>query len=182
MKKQKKSKAAGGNAKVWVHSLILKKLSFVIVGFTVIGAVVWLARSLTTDEVIQKENFLLPEVTVYKSTSCSCCRAWVTHLKKEGFKVSSYDRNDIDKIKTSFGVSPHLASCHTALVGGYIIEGHVPASDIIQLLQNKPALVGLTAPGMPKYSPGMQPSGEQPRGYDVLTFNKNGNTTVYKHY
>jgi hypothetical protein len=182
MKKQKKSKATGGNAKTLFHSLILKKLSFVIVGFTVIGVAVWFARSVTTGESTQTENTALPEVTVYKSASCSCCRAWVTHLEKEGFKVSSYDRNDMDKIKTSFGVPPHLASCHTARVGGYVIEGHVPASDIIQLLQNKPALVGLTAPGMPKYSPGMQPSGEQPRGYDVLTFNKNGNTTVYKHY
>ncbi|HEC60486.1 MAG TPA: DUF411 domain-containing protein [Methylophaga sp.] len=151
-------------------------VSFIIA--TIMWSIVPNAPTVSTSVV---EN-ALPEITVYKSASCSCCRAWITHLEQEGFKVTAYDREDMDSIKATFGVKPGLASCHTALVSGYVIEGHVPAVDIIKLLQDKPKIIGLTAPGMPKYSPGMQASEQKPRGYDVLTFDKTDNTTVFKHY
>jgi hypothetical protein len=124
----------------------------------------------------------LPVVTVYKSATCSCCSKWITHLENEGFKVVSHNKDDMNTIKREAGLQPGLASCHTAFVDGYVIEGHVPASDIKQLLTTKPAVLGLTAPGMPQQSPGMQAEGLAPQGYDVLAFDKAGQTSVFKHY
>lgn len=171
-----------GNAQHWLKASMIRSFVIVIAVISVITVVTWSIIPSTPTESTNAVNNTFPEVTVYKSASCSCCRAWITHLEQEGFKVTSYDKEDMDSIKTSFGVKPGLASCHTALVGGYVIEGHVPAVDIIKLLQDKPNVIGLTAPGMPKYSPGMQASGLEPRGYDVLTFDKTDNTTVFKHY
>lgn len=122
------------------------------------------------------------EITVYKSPTCGCCKEWVDHLRDEGFKVISRDRNNMDPIKSTYGVTRNLQSCHTAVVDGYVVEGHVPADDIKRMLKEKPKIVGLTAPGMPQKSPGMQPPGEKPSGYDVLTFDKSGKTTVYTRY
>ena len=124
----------------------------------------------------------LPEVTVYKSETCGCCNKWITHLENEGFNVVSHNVNDMNMIKEQSGLLPGLASCHTALVDGYVIEGHVPAADIKRLLLEKPDIVGLTAPGMPQASPGMQPEGLPPKGYDVIAFDKQGNTAVYSRY
>ena len=122
------------------------------------------------------------EITVYSSPTCGCCHRWVEVLEKDGFKVSSHQTEDMNSVKQSFGLKPQLASCHTATIGGYIIEGHVPAADIRRLLKEKPQTAGLTAPGMPRHSPGMQPPGEQPKGYDVLMFDKEGNTSVFTKY
>jgi hypothetical protein len=124
----------------------------------------------------------LPEVTVYKSATCGCCSKWITHLENEGFKVVSHNKDDMNAIKMEAGLQPGLASCHTAFVDGYVIEGHVPASDIKRLLTEKPAVLGLTAPGMPQKSPGMQPEGLAAQGYDVLAFDKAGQTSVFKRY
>lgn len=124
----------------------------------------------------------LPLVTVYKSATCGCCSKWVTHLENEGFNVVAYDREDMNKIKQDAGLQPEFASCHTAFVDGYVIEGHVPASDIKQLLAEKPPVLGLTAPGMPQKSPGMQPEGLAPQGYDVLAFDRAGQSTVFTSY
>ncbi len=130
----------------------------------------------------QTAHTQLPEVTVYKSETCGCCNKWITHLENEGFKVVSHNVNDLNMIKEQSGVLPGLASCHTALIGNYVIEGHVPAADIKRLLTEKPDVIGLTAPGMPQASPGMQPEGLEPSGYDVIAFDKQGNTTVYNRY
>jgi len=123
------------------------------------------------------------EITMYKAPNCGCCSSWGDTLKTAGFTVVEIKHDDMDVIKQKYGVSDELASCHTALVGGYIIEGHVPAADVQRLLKEKPKdVVGLTAPGMPQQSPGMQPDMLLPKNYDVLAFDKNGNTTVYSHY
>lgn len=180
MNKQKK--IAVSTTQHCLQTSIFRSFIIAFAGVAVIAAIVWSTLPFATAESTGVVNHTLPEVTVYKSASCGCCRDWVTHLEQEGFKVTSYDREDMDSIRTSFGVKPGLSSCHTALVDGYVIEGHVPAVDIIQLLQDKPDAVGLVAPGMPKYSPGMQASNKQPRGYDVLLFDKTDNTTVFKHY
>jgi len=124
------------------------------------------------------------EVMVYKTSVCPCCEGWMTHLQKEGFIVKSENRDDdIDKIKAANGITEKLASCHTAKVGGYVIEGHVPAADVKRLLKEKPAdVIGLTAPEMPMQSPGMQAEGLPPKNYDVIAIKKDGSTEIYTHY
>jgi len=88
----------------------------------------------------------------------------------------------MDVIKAKYGVTQKLASCHTAIVDGYVIEGHVPAADVARLLKERPDVVGLTAPGMPMKSPGMQKPGQIPKNYDVLAFDANGTSHVFSHY
>ncbi len=94
------------------------------------------------------------DITVYKSPTCGCCEKYVDYLRENGFAVKAINENDMDAVKKRHGVS-HLASCHTALVGGYVVEGHVPVSAIRKLLREKPAIIGISAPGMPMNSPGM---------------------------
>ena len=122
------------------------------------------------------------EITVYKSPTCGCCKGWVDHLRTEGFHVITHDKQDMDPIKRSAGIPDHLQSCHTALVEGYAIEGHVPAADIKKLLNQHPKITGLTAPGMPMKSPGMQAPTSPPKDYDVLAFTKDGKSTVFTKY
>ena len=122
-------------------------------------------------------------VTVYKSPTCGCCSKWEEHLTKAGFKVTSKPTDDMEKIRKQYGVPEKMQSCHTALVGGYVIEGHVPADDVKKLLETRPAdVAGLAAPGMPPKSPGMQPEGEKPSGYEVLSFDREGNSKVFTSY
>lgn len=120
------------------------------------------------------------DVTVYKSPTCGCCKAWVDHLRANGFNVTAKDMSDMDQVKAKLGVPPKLSSCHTATVNGYVIEGHVPAADIKRLLAEKPKVSGLTAPGMPMGSPGME--GPHKDSYDVLAFDTKGETRVYAHH
>lgn len=118
-----------------------------------------------------------PLVKVWKTPTCGCCGKWVRHMQAAGFRVEVTDVANVDPIKTANGLPLHLASCHTALVDGYVIEGHVPASDVRRLLKERPDIVGLTAPGMPPGSPGMDVPGSPP--YDVLSLDKDGRTAVY---
>jgi hypothetical protein len=120
------------------------------------------------------------EFTVYKSPSCGCCANWVTHLRTNGHDVSTKNIENLDLIKKMAGVPEHLHSCHTAMVDGYIIEGHVPASDINRLLAERPKARGLSAPGMPSGSPGME--GGTPEKYNVMLFKTDGTETIFaKH-
>jgi hypothetical protein len=114
---------------------------------------------------------------VFKDASCGCCANWVEHLRRKGFAPTSENVADITAVKDKYGVPPQTRSCHTALIGGYVIEGHVPAADIQRLLKEKPKIAGLAVPGMPIGSPGME--GPNPRPYDVLAFDKAGKTTVF---
>ena len=120
------------------------------------------------------------EVTVYKSASCGCCKNWMKHMQDNGFTVKSVDVADVSPYRLRHGVSPTLASCHTALVDGYVIEGHVPAADIRRLLKERPKVRGLAVPGMPNGSPGMEQGYVEP--YDVLSFDKNGKVLVYSRH
>lgn len=121
-----------------------------------------------------------PSVTVYKSPTCGCCTKWVDHLRASGYTVTAKDVADVDSIKAELGVPGALASCHTALVGGYVIEGHVPAADIARLLKEKPKVTGIAVPGMPMGSPGME--GPRKDAYEVVAFETNGATRVFaKH-
>lgn len=118
-----------------------------------------------------------PHLVVYKSPTCGCCAKWVEHVNAAGFTSETTNLPDVTPIKVKNGVTPALASCHTSLVGGYVIEGHVPAEDIQRLLRERPAIVGLAAPGMPAGSPGMDVPGSPP--YQVLSFDKQGRTKVF---
>ncbi len=120
------------------------------------------------------------EITVYKSPTCGCCNKWIDHLEDNGFRVIKKDLRDTSPIRAAHGVTPRLASCHTALVDGYVVEGHVPATDIRRLLAERPAVKGLTVPGMPMGSPGMEGHRKDP--YNVLTFDSEGKTTVFSRY
>jgi len=117
-------------------------------------------------------------MTVYKDPNCGCCAQWVTHVRKAGFTVTVQDTADMDSVKVSFGVPAPLQSCHTARVGRYSIEGHVPADLIQRLLKEAPEARGLAVPGMPVGSPGMEMGARKDR-YDVLLFDKAGRTTVF---
>lgn len=117
------------------------------------------------------------EVTVYKSPTCGCCQKWVTHLEDHGFKVTAHDVPDVNPYKKQYGLPLGLGSCHTALVGDYLIEGHVPAGDIQRLLAEHPAAKGLAVPGMPMGSPGME--GPRKDAYDVLLIGEDDQTSVY---
>lgn len=118
-----------------------------------------------------------PVVEVWKTSTCGCCKAWVRHLEDAGFKVKVTEVDDVAPIKQKFKVPPELSSCHTALVDGYVVEGHVPADDIVRLLRQKPKIKGIYVPGMPAGSPGM----EAPRGerYDVLALDDSGKVSVF---
>ncbi len=120
------------------------------------------------------------EITVYKSPTCGCCKKWVEHLENAGFKVATQNMNDVTPIKEEHGVRPQWRSCHTALVDGYVLEGHVPVDDIKRLLAEKPKVAGLAVPGMPMGSPGMEGDYQDP--YDVISFNQNGTAQVYARY
>lgn len=122
----------------------------------------------------------LPTVQVYKSPTCGCCSKWVSHLEANGFTVEATDLNDINLVKRSYGIPPALASCHTAVIGDYLVEGHVPAADIIQLLKQKPAIKGIAVPGMPIGSPGMEVG--NPQAYDVVSFGANGEVEVFSSH
>ena len=116
-------------------------------------------------------------IKVYKTPECGCCKAWVEHLQQNGFAVEVVDMPDLSAVKAKYGVSENIEACHTAVVGNYVVEGHVPADLILKMINEKPAIAGLTVPGMPMGSPGMEGASKQP--YDVLTFNADGHTTVY---
>lgn len=119
-------------------------------------------------------------VLVYKSPSCGCCGGWVGHMRAAGFDVTVRNIEDLDPIKKSAGVPDALISCHTAMVSGYVIEGHVPAASVKRLLAEKPDVLGLAAPGMPGGSPGMEGAGREP--YDVLAFKSSGAARIYARY
>jgi hypothetical protein len=121
----------------------------------------------------------LPEMVVYKSPTCGCCNDWVKHLRARDFTVKTVDVPDLGAIRQRFGVPDRLAACHTALVGGYVVEGHVPADLIVRLLRERPNVVGLAVPGMPAGSPGMDTPGTVTQRYQVFTFDRNGKTGVF---
>ena len=121
-----------------------------------------------------------PVMSVFKTSTCGCCSKWVDHMKANGFDVKVQDVDDISAVKAKLGVSPEISSCHTAQVGGYVIEGHVPAASVQRLLKEKPKVAGLAVPGMPAGSPGMEIPGGHQEPFAILTFDKSGKTSVYE--
>lgn len=118
------------------------------------------------------------EIVVYKDPNCGCCGKWAEHMRSAGFSVKQIATTEMDDVKRGAGVPKALGSCHTAKVGGYVIEGHVPAADVRRLLSEKPKVAGLAAPGMPMGSPGME-SPYPADKYNVVSFTADGRTEVF---
>ena len=121
------------------------------------------------------------EITVYKDPNCGCCGQWVEHVTAAGFMVTVHDTADLGRIKTEFGVPEALQACHTAMVSGYVVEGHVPAAEIKRLLAERPKARGLAVPGMPMGSPGME-QGSDREPYDVVLFQQDGTSTIFARH
>ena len=124
----------------------------------------------------------LPAVKVYKSPTCGCCTDWIAHLQEHGFAVEVVDTNDMATIKAALGVPAEMGSCHTAEIGDYVVEGHVPADDLKSFLAEAPDARGLAVPGMPVGSPGMEVEGRAADPYDVVVFGNDGSASVYRSH
>lgn len=142
---------------------------YLLFSLMMLGAAAWAAEEFAGD------------VIVYKLSSCGCCAKWVSHMRDHGFSVTEVEVEDVTPYKREHGVPAELSSCHTALVGDYVIEGHVPAADVKRLLEEKPPLAGLAVPGMPLGSPGMEAGGRM-QPYDVLAFRPDASVYTYSSY
>lgn len=146
----------------------MKQIFALLLGFSALGSSLAFAQKSSAKE-----------ITVYKSPTCGCCGKWEDHLRKNGFKVTSKSTEDMSVIKKLHKVPADKSSCHTALIDGYVIEGHVPANTIKRLLKERPKDVqGLAVPNMPLGSPGMEAPGEHPN-YEVIALKKDGKSAVY---
>lgn len=122
-----------------------------------------------------------PQVVVYKSPTCGCCTKWVSYLRSNGFNVTQIDTQNIKAVKQNQGIPLNLESCHTAIVDGYIVEGHVPVQAINRMLKEKPPIKGIAVAGMPIGSPGME-QGARKDPFDVVTIQSSGPATIYESY
>ena len=120
------------------------------------------------------------DVQIFRTATCGCCLGWAEHMEQNGFSVDVIEVDDLPAVKARLGVPAELAACHTAEVGGYVVEGHVPASDIQRLLRERPQIRGLAVPGMPEGSPGME--GPHPEPYAVLAFDAQGRSSVFERH
>jgi len=154
-----------------MNTLLMTRRSFV----TGLAASALLAHS----RPLQAQD--LPKIIVSKDPTCGCCTGWVDHLRQAGFSADLVETSEINRVKVCLGVPDDLASCHTAEIGGYIIEGHVPADAIKRLLTDKPAGKGLAVAGMPMGSPGMEMEGMAPETYEVVLFGPSGRTTFARY-
>lgn len=122
-----------------------------------------------------------PGITVYRDPGCRCCGGWMEHLANQGLQPENVPTSDMDTLKQSYGVPDDLSSCHTAIIDGYVIEGHVPVEDIKRLIADHPDVVGIAVPGMPIGTPGME-SGEERESFTVFSFDEQGHTDTFNQY
>jgi hypothetical protein len=139
---------------------------------------VFLSYSVYAEEAVLNDPL---KIEVYRSRTCGCCGKWIEHLKANQFEVIEHVVDDMDEIKQKYAVPGQMASCHTAIVDSYIIEGHVPSDDIKKLLKNKPPVRGISVPGMPVGTPGME-MGSRKDAFQVISFDKDGQYRVFSHY
>lgn len=118
-------------------------------------------------------------IVVYRSPTCGCCKAWEDHMREAGYTVESHETNAMNVVKAEQGVPAPLHSCHTAMVGGYVLEGHVPAADVVRLLEERPDIAGLAVPGMPPGSPGMDVPGYEDVPFEVFAYSDGGAAEVW---
>lgn len=136
-------------------------------------------NAVVSAENVESENPV--EIVVYRSPTCGCCEKWLAHLQQNNFSIKDIVTPDVQAIKNKYGVPAEMASCHTAIVNGYVVEGHVPATDIKALLKNKPNIAGIAVPGMPIGTPGMEMGGKK-EPYKVMEFDKNGHSQIFNSY
>jgi hypothetical protein len=132
------------------------------------------------EQAAQPEKGPPVRMVVYKTPTCGCCKKWVENMQAAGFQVEVHDTADVSPVKAEQGLPQHLSSCHTALVDGYVVEGHVPADVIRRLLSERPQVAGIAVPGMPMGSPGMEVPGGRKDPYDIIAFARNGTVSVYE--
>ena len=150
-------------------------------GVTVFASAGETAEKAKSSEITTAAESSRPEVEVWKSPTCGCCKEWVSYLERAGFPVTVNDTSNMNSVKARLGLpGPSVASCHTAMIDGYVVEGHVPVSDIERLLAERPDVIGISAPGMPMNSPGM--GSDEPKGYDVVSFDAKGNEAVFSSH
>ena len=161
-----------------MNNKIKKQLKIISTVVSIFAVSLYIGFNFTNQEAVAETD--AKEIMVYKSATCGCCKKWVNHLENEGFNVTTKNMSNMAPVKKQIGVKPQFQSCHTAKVGKYFIEGHVPAKDIRKLLKEKPDIIGLSAPGMPMGSPGME--GPRKDKYNVVAIDKNDNATIYSRY
>ncbi len=159
----------------------MRKYLIGLIAVVVIGAGAWMFKPSLVPSLVPEASATSKDMVVYKSASCGCCGGWIVHADKAGYKVTAHDTEELQKYKTEANVPDQLQSCHTTLIGGYVIEGHVPMREIERLLREKPAgALGIAVPGMVSGSPGMENGRFDP--YDVIIFYKDGKSEIYASY
>ncbi|HEY9738332.1 MAG TPA: DUF411 domain-containing protein [Trichocoleus sp.] len=159
------------------NQTVLRSLFLSVVGSSILGVRPRQAQAGTVFRQAEETG----AATVYRDPACGCCHQWVDYLKGQGFQVTDYVREDMAAVKRELGVPSSMESCHTAVIDGYVIEGHVPAEDIRRLLRERPAAVGIAVPGMPVGTPGMEMS-DRKDNFSVVLFTQNGQTTDFNRY
>ena len=167
-------------SKLKTLALSLAAISLVLAGCTATNSLGMSATSSSEEDAIAK-TALASQITVFRSPTCGCCGQWIEHAKAAGFQVKDEITEDMSAIKQQYGIPPSLTSCHTAVVGDYLIEGHIPAEDVQRLLIEKPAVAGIAVPGMPTGSPGME-SGDYTEPYTVFSFTDSGETAAFAEH
>ncbi|GAA6622448.1 DUF411 domain-containing protein [Scytonema sp. NUACC26] len=162
-----------------ISSWIQKSLYYFILSIVVTGFAVITCATVAVAE--GKPSLGTQEMTVYRSPSCGCCGGWVKHMQQNGFHIKDIKTDEIEAIKEKYNLPQELASCHTAIIDGYVMEGHIPANDIKQFLQQKPTLAGLAVPGMPVGTPGME-VGNKKQPFAVVAFDNKGEVKVFQEY
>lgn len=145
-----------------------------------IGVLGWQIWDISTRSEGNTSSANTDEVVMYKNPGCQCCTKWADHMERAGFSVTENPTNQLSAIKSEQGIPYTMGSCHTALVGGYVIEGHVPIADVKRLLDEQPKAKGLAVPGMPQGSPGME--SPRPEPYKVYLIGNDGNASVYAQH
>ena len=147
--------------------------SFMAISFNVLAESVWDTPKQVLDKPV--------DIVVYRSPTCNCCSKWIEHLKKHNFNVKDIIKKDMQSVKKQLNIPASMASCHTAVVNGYWVEGHVPADDIKTMLTTKPDILGISVPGMPSGTPGMEMGGRKD-AFNVISLDKQGKAQLYKDY
>ena len=144
-----------------------------------------LTRSVSVNQNVKNERAILSakerEMVVYRSPSCGCCGGWIDYMKKQGFQTKAILTSDIEAVKQKYHVPDRLASCHTAIIDGYVVEGHVPVHDVKRLLQEKPNVAGISVPQMPVGTPGME-MGDRKDPFTVFSFDRQGRAKAFNKY
>ncbi|MGF2036562.1 MAG: DUF411 domain-containing protein [Nostoc sp. CmiVER01] len=171
--------------RVAIRAVVIICLTVGVLGILGSTASISNAQLVSTTKGIQDKQIPLKSTalnaTVYHSPDCNCCGGWINHLKAQGFQITDFSTPDIETVKQKFNVPDNLSSCHTAIVNGYVIEGHVPADDIKRLLQEKPNVTGLSVPQMPVGTPGME-MGDRKDSFSVLSFDSKDSVAVFNEY